>query len=84
MDRGQAEFAWGETMVASRPVLEALAGKSLPTYILIPTVGCPDPTRRVAAFLRKWASALDGAEVSLPITGIIGKQTVRKGEHDDG
>ena len=82
MDRGQAEIAWRETMNKSRSVLQLLAGEDLPTYISIPSEDWPEPRCRVAAFLREWASALDGAAAgtSVPITGTIGNT---KGEHDD-
>ncbi len=87
MNKGQAEIAWREMMPIGRSIMETLAGKQLPAHITLRSEqGGDAPCQKVAAFLREWATALDGAaaEVSLPITGIIGKQTVRKGEHDDG
>lgn len=83
MDRGQAETAWRETMIRGRSILQVLAGEDLPTYIPIPSEDWPDPTRRVAEFLREWASTLDGAEAgtSVPITGTIGDKGNE--EHDD-
>ncbi len=81
MDKGQAGIAWREMMIVGRPLLQLLTGEDLPTYVEIPSESWPDPTTRVAAFLREWAAALDGTGgVSLPVTGTIGETG---GEHDE-
>jgi hypothetical protein len=70
-------------MVLGRSILETLAGEYLPTHITLRSEqGGDAPCQKVAAFLREWAAALDGAAAgtSVPITGTIGDT---KGEHDD-